>query len=106
MGCGLVLLGLNELDVEGDWLVHRQVLWKVPKQLLDKSLTLKEENSSSARPKQSWNLDTAEQQRGEVSHKSMFVNLEFQNGQLAMSTVWLKLSKFEFAWNNHNTNQS
>ena len=31
-----VHVGLNEYDVEGQWLVQRQVLWKVPKYILDK----------------------------------------------------------------------
>ena len=60
------MLGLNELDVEGEWLVLRQVMWKVPQQLLEKSLTL-QEDKSAAKPKQSWNLESSQQQRGEVS---------------------------------------
>ncbi len=44
----------------------RQVMWKVPQQLLDKSLALKEEKLAQ-QAKQSWSLtDTSEQQRGEV----------------------------------------
>ena len=30
----VVCAGLNDLDVEGEWLVQRQVLWKVPGELL------------------------------------------------------------------------
>ena len=62
--------GLNELDVEGDWLVLRQVLWKVPDSLLEKSLTLKDDNPPSAfssRKQRTWSLtDNSQQQRGEV----------------------------------------
>lgn len=64
--------GLNELDVEGDWLVTRQVLWMVPHQVLDKALTLKEDRKaeSSTRTNRSWSLtDTSPQQRGEVSER-------------------------------------
>ena len=33
--------GLNDLDVEGEWLVQRQVLWKVPPDLLQGRATHK-----------------------------------------------------------------
>lgn len=54
--------------MEGEWLVLRQVLWKVPESLLEKSLSLKEDRSrSSSQEKKSWSLtDTSQQQRGEV----------------------------------------
>ena len=66
----VVYLGLNELDVEGEWLVLRQVMWKVPQSLVDKSLRLKTDDKGGAvqeRKKRSWTLtDTSQQQRGEV----------------------------------------
>lgn len=56
---------MNEIDVEGEWLVSRQVLWKVPQQLLDKSLDPKRQEEP--RSKNSWAVtDASEQQRGEV----------------------------------------
>ena len=66
----LCVSGLNELDVEGEWLVLRQVMWKVPQRLLDKTLLPHEEKSAS-KPKQSWTLDSSQQQRGEVSGGSV-----------------------------------
>lgn len=54
---------MNEIDVEGEWLVSRQVLWKVPQQLLEKSPN----PEAPPRSKRSWSLtDSSEQQRGEV----------------------------------------
>lgn len=64
--------GLNELDVEGEWLVLRQVLWKVPDSLLEKTLSVREGNprtsAAQERKKRSWTLtDSSQHQRGEVS---------------------------------------
>ena len=59
---------MNEIDVEGEWLVLRQVLWKVPQQLVDKSQDLKAEKASTS-SKKSWDITDsapAPQQRGEV----------------------------------------
>ena len=39
-------LGLNELDVEGEWLIERQALWVVPselKRILNPAMTEEEE---------------------------------------------------------------
>ena len=52
--------------MEGEWLVQRQVLWKVPAEVLMGS---KEEEEKGKR-KQGWNLaDKMDQSRGEVSRE-------------------------------------
>ena len=52
--------------MEGEWLVQRQVLWKVPEEVL---MSSKEEEEKGKR-KQAWNFaDKMDQFRGEVSRE-------------------------------------
>ena len=49
--------------MEGEWLVQRQVLWKVPEEVLKGY-----EEEEKGKKKQAWNLaDKMDQSRGEVS---------------------------------------
>ena len=57
--------GLNEYDVEGVWLVQRQVLWKIPKYLLDK---VQGKPRRDSQKRQAWSLTVDEgEEAGEVS---------------------------------------
>ena len=57
--------GLNDIDVEGEWLVQRQVLWKIPAEVL-KSFEEKQEQVKEKK-KQVWDFVTeTDQSRGEV----------------------------------------
>ena len=63
-------IGLNDIDVEGEFLVQRQVLWTVPQEILDKQKVKggdsdKNRDSVSKR-KEAWNL-LPEEGPGEVS---------------------------------------
>ena len=56
--------GLNEYDVEGVWLVQRQVLWKIPKHLLDQ---MQGRPRRDSRKRQAWSLVADEgEEAGEV----------------------------------------
>lgn len=67
--------GLNELDVEGEWLVQRQVLWKVPQVVLDKALSIRDEKAPTKSKKQSWNIsEVSDQSRGEVRNMSLMTS--------------------------------
>lgn len=50
--CVCVCIGLNDLDIEGEWLVQRQVMWKVPSELLPSS----QQKSSSKSHRDQWSL--------------------------------------------------
>ena len=55
--------GLNDLDVEGEWLVQRQVLWKVPPELLEQRKPASDVRSK----KEAWSLlPEDEESKGEV----------------------------------------
>jgi len=57
--------------VEGDWLVQRQVMWKVPQAVLDKAMNIKgerEEYSPHSKRRNNWDITTqnSDHSRGEV----------------------------------------
>ena len=48
---------MNEYDVEGQWLVQRQVLWKIPKYILDKVQgKLSQRDSQRRHRREAWSL--------------------------------------------------
>ena len=61
-------LGLNEYDVEGQWLVQRQVLWKIPKYILDKVQGKPSRGDSRGRHRrEAWSLTADDgEEMGEV----------------------------------------
>ena len=61
--CVCVCAGLNDLDVEGEWLVQRQVLWKVPSELVKERGG---DQPSRARREQ-WTILPDDSEREEVS---------------------------------------
>lgn len=63
-----LILGLNEYDVEGQWLVQRQVLWKIPKYILDKVQGKPSKGDSKRRQRrEAWSLTGDDiDQMGEV----------------------------------------
>lgn len=65
-------LGLNDIDVDGEWLVQRQVLWRVPQNIVERfqSKSAKEarEKRDSEKKRQAWNLLPEDDERGEVGH--------------------------------------
>ena len=59
--------GLNEYDVEGVWLVQRQVLWKIPKYLMDK---MQGRPTRDSRKRQAWSIVADEdEEAGEVRER-------------------------------------
>ena len=57
-------VGLNEYDDEGEWLVQRQVLWKIPKHILDK---VQGKPSGGESQRRSWSFTSGyEEKTGEV----------------------------------------
>ncbi len=70
----MFVVGLNELDVEGEWLVQRQVMWKVPQPVLDKAMNIrveKEEASPRIKKRTNWDITTqsTDHSRGEVRER-------------------------------------
>lgn len=60
-------VGLNEYDVEGQWLVQRQVLWKIPKYILDKMQGKPRTDSQRRRRREAWSLTSDDgEEMGEV----------------------------------------
>ena len=51
--------GLNDIDVEGEWLVQRQVLWPIPSKLTTKG--------GDTTRRGSWDLVIPEEEREEVN---------------------------------------
>ena len=56
-------VGLNDIDVEGDWLVQRQVLWRVPDEVLDKQ---KKSDKTGKKKRTPWGVCPEEPRRGEM----------------------------------------
>ena len=55
---------MNEYDDEGEWLVQRQVLWKIPKYILDK---VQGKPSGGESQRRSWSFTSGdEEETGEV----------------------------------------
>ena len=62
-------VGLNEWDVEGQWLVQRQVLWKIPKYILEKALgkAARRDSHQRRQRREAWSLTVDdEEEMGEV----------------------------------------
>lgn len=55
--------GLNDIDVEGDWLVQRQVLWRVPDEVLNRQ---KKAEKGSKKKRTPWGVSPEDSQRGEM----------------------------------------
>ena len=59
--------GLNEYDVEGQWLVQRQVLWKIPNYILYKIQGKPRRDSQKSHRREAWSLTLDEcEDTGEV----------------------------------------
>ena len=57
--CVCACAGLNDIDVEGEWLVQRQVLWPIPSKLTAKG--------GESTQRGSWDLAIPEEEREEVT---------------------------------------
>jgi len=70
---GSCVAGLNDIDVEGEWLVQRQVIWPILPRLMNKA--------GPQQRKGSWDLnpDPLTTEREEVTLSFMCVNLSCPN---------------------------
>ena len=63
--------GLNEYDVEGQWLVQRQVLWKIPKYILDRvqGKASRRDSQQKRQRREAWSLVAEDgEEMGEVEY--------------------------------------